>query len=103
MLQGRYNKGTVLYLLKKGGFAATQIWMRNAVFQAFLGVKYSTSSQNSLCCEWKLPQAVRSTSHTAIRKRSVMLPFSINRQHIRGTVTAINSIIGKAAHRGASV
>ena len=30
----------------------------------FFGVKLSTSPQNSLCCEWKLPQAVRSTSHT---------------------------------------
>ena len=30
----------------------------------FSCVRLSTSPRNSLCCEWKLPQAVRSTSHT---------------------------------------
>ena len=41
--------------------------------------------------------------HATIRKRSVMLPFSINRQHISGTATARNSMRGRAAHRGARV
>ena len=30
----------------------------------FSCVRLSTSPRNSLCCEWKLPQAARSTSHT---------------------------------------
>ena len=42
-------------------------------------------------------------THATIRKRSVMLPFSIKLQHIRGTAIASNSMSGKAAHRGASV